>query len=1184
MMNKRPLAIFAVWLLAVLSLPAWADETYGPTRRSETLWGIAGKVYRGETVTRDQAMLALLRANPDAFSTPCNANSPLQTGVVLEVPPLADAVALSADAARREFQRQLQEWEQHQRSGQPVVCPPVSPPSAVSTPTSQAATGETPGQPATQAPAAPLATTVPTPAESKTAASAPPAPGQTGPAPTQLRTQAPAPATPSESALSPAPAPLTDEAAEPADHTKSHPAPPSTLPRVSRPAEHRGAVAPLAPVAERRHPWRNIGPELAKHERLIWLGILSVLTLVAGVLFRTYRKRRNQRQAAPQEKVAPTAGDFDELSVDEAMQRLHSDLDRGLDGEEASRRLEEYGPNEIKEREESVWHRVFRRFWGPIPWMIEAAALLSGIVQKWDDLAIILIMLLVNAGLDFFQEHRALNALAALKAGLANQVTALRNGAFSTVMARDLVPGDIVKLKIGDIVPADVKLLAGDYLSIDQAALTGESLPVSKKAGDVAYANTIVKQGEMLALVVSTGARTAFAKVVSLVAKAGLEERSHFQKMVIQIGNFLILITLALVVLIVMVALFRHESLLEIARFSLVLTVAAIPVALPAVLSVTMAVGAVNLARRQAIVSRLSAIEELAGVDVFCSDKTGTLTQNRMQVADPVVMDGFDARELFQTAALASRRENNDPIELPIFAHLEQQFPHLDLSPYRQSRFVPFDPVRKCTEAVIEGEGETFTAIKGAAQVLLAMTDLPDEQIAQIEADVDRLAGRGYRTLAVGRRRADAPLELIGLIPLYDPPREDSAEVVRQMQAYGVRVKMVTGDHVAIAREVGRLLGLEQEAIQARQLKGSGSQALLSLAEALTSAIYQRLKGDATEREAGRFAAEVMDTLGELYDTRLLDREFIHTHESAIVEMIESVDIFAEVVPEDKYRIVDTLQKGGHIVGMTGDGVNDAPALKKADCGFAVDNATDAARAAADIVLTAPGLSVINEAIEQARVTFERMQSYAIFRIAETIRIILFMTLSIVVFSFYPITALMIILLALLNDIPILAIAYDRTRIERRPVRWNMYELTSLATVLGVMGVIASFLLFYLLQEWGFSQEEIRTFLFLKLIVAGHSTLYVTRARGWFWQKPWPAPVLLLATFATEVVGTVFAAEGWLMTPIGWGPALLIWGYALAWFLVNDLVKVAAARLIRQAGSHIDHGKLPARPEAALQV
>ncbi|MGD1983355.1 MAG: HAD-IC family P-type ATPase, partial [Chromatiaceae bacterium] len=645
---------------------------------------------------------------------------------------------------------------------------------------------------------------------------------------------------------------------------------------------------------------------------------------------------------------------YRDQDIDNVLEALQSDRHHGLGVAEASRRLVEVGPNEIEEREEPVWHRVFRRFWGPIPWMIEAAALLSALVQKWEDFTIILIMLLVNAGLDFFQEHRALNALAALKARLANEVIVLRDGVFTTIAARDLVPGDIVKLKIGDVVPADVKLLEGEYLSVDQAALTGESLPVSKKVSDVAYANTIIKQGEMLAVVANTGTRTAFAKVVSLVARASLEERSHFQKMVIQIGNFLILITLALVALIVMVAVFRHESLLEIARFSLVLTVAAIPVALPAVLSVTLAVGAINLARRQAIVSRLSAIEELAGVDVFCSDKTGTLTQNRMQVADPVLMEGYEACDLFRTAALSSRRENSDPMEVPIFRHLEEQFPHLDLSPYRQIRFVPFDPVRKRTEAVIEGDEETFTAIKGAAQVLLSLSDLPDEQNAKIESEVDRLAGRGYRTLAVGRRTGDGPVELIGLIPLYDPPREDSAEVLRQMQDYGVRVKMITGDHVAIAREVGRLLGLEQETIQARQLKGSGSQALLGLAEALATAIYRRLEGDASMREAERFAAEVMDALGERYDMRLLDREFIHTHESAIVEMIESVDIFAEVVPEDKYRIVDTLQKGGHIVGMTGDGVNDAPALKKADCGFAVDNATDAARAAADIVLTAP--------------------------------------------------------------------------------------------------------------------------------------------------------------------------------------------------------------------------------------
>jgi H+-transporting ATPase len=633
--------------------------------------------------------------------------------------------------------------------------------------------------------------------------------------------------------------------------------------------------------------------------------------------------------------------------------------------------------------------------------------------------------------------------------------------------------------------------------------------------------------------------------------------------MVIRIGDFLIIITIVLVLLIVMVALFRHENLLEIARFALVLSVAAIPVALPAVLSVTMAVGAMNLARRKAIVSRLTAIEELAGVDVFCSDKTGTLTKNEMQVADPVVLGKATEQDLFLMAVLASRRENRDPIEQPIFAYLEEHFPALDLSRYLQQDFIPFDPVRKRTEAEIQSGAEHFTAMKGAAQVLLEMSRLEDEAVKAINTTVDQLAAKGYRTLAVGRRQGDAPLQLFGLIPLYDPPREDSAAVIDEMQQHGVEVKMVTGDNLAIAREIGGILGLEQHTLRANQLSGRASNELLELAKVLSAAIYQRLKPDVTRQDAQQFARDVMSSVQELYDTRLLEREFIHTHESAIVEMIESVNIFAEVVPEDKYRIVDTLQKGGHIVAMTGDGVNDAPALKKADCGIAVSNATDAARGAADIVLTVPGLGVINEAVKQSRITFERMKSYATFRIAETIRIILFMTLSIVVFNFYPITALMIILLAVLNDLPILAIAYDNTRVSQRPVRWNMQELLTVSSLLGISGVLASFFLFFLLREAGFSEPVIQSMLFLKLIIAGHSTLYITRTDGWFWQRPWPAPLLFIATFSTEILGTLIAVYGFMITPIGWEYALWMWVYAMVWFMVNDVVKMFAYRLLR---------------------
>jgi H+-transporting ATPase len=500
--------------------------------------------------------------------------------------------------------------------------------------------------------------------------------------------------------------------------------------------------------------------------------------------------------------------DYKRLSIADTLKDLETDKDTGLSEEEVGRRLSEYGHNEIPEKEESLFHRIFRRFWGPIPWMIEVAALLSAAVRRWEDFAIISVLLLTNAFIDFWQESKALNALRVLKDKLAKKALVVRDRHFQTIDARDLVPGDIVKIRIGDLVPADVKLIEGDYIQADQSALTGESLPVNKKLADVAYSNSIVKQGEMLAVVVNTALNTFFGKTIALVARAQREEKSHFQRAVVGIGNYLILITVFLAAIILITAMFRQENLIEILRFTLVLTVAAIPVALPAVLSVTMAVGAMNLAKKQAIVSRLVSIEELAGVDVLCSDKTGTLTENRMTVSEPVVRTPYTIKDLMLYAALSSKEENRDPLEIPIFEYLQNSGNNAELKDYRQVKFVPFDPVSKRTEAMVVSGDKSFLITKGAPQVILDLCgDLTEQD--EIAYKVEELAENGFRTLGVAIRNPEIKnYDFIGLIPFFDPPRSDSKATINEAHKLGLNIKMVTGDNSAIARHIANILGI----------------------------------------------------------------------------------------------------------------------------------------------------------------------------------------------------------------------------------------------------------------------------------------------------------------------------------------------------------------------------------------
>jgi H+-transporting ATPase len=796
-----------------------------------------------------------------------------------------------------------------------------------------------------------------------------------------------------------------------------------------------------------------------------------------------------------------------ELTLDAVLERLSATAG-GLSASEVAERLAQFGPNEIAEKKVNPILKFLSYFWGPIPWMIEVAAILSAVIHHWEDFFIIALLLLLNAVVGFWQEHKADNAIELLKQKLALQARVRRDGQWQEVASRELVPGDEVRIRLGEIVPADLKLTEGDYLLADESALTGESLPVEKHAGDVAYAGAVVRQGEMDALVVATGMHTYFGETAKLVEEA--KTQSHFQKAVVKIGNYLIVLAVALVAVIFLAALFRQESFVQTLQFALVLTVAAIPVALPPVLSVTMAVGATALAKKEAIVSKLVAIEEMAGMDILCSDKTGTITKNELTLADVQPFPGFSAQDVLLSGALASREEDQDPIDGAIIAQARAELTSA-LQNHRIVAFAPFDPVSKRTEATLEDlQGNRFRVSKGAPQVILELAPDQEDLKAKLNEAVDALAARGYRALGVARTDDSGTWRFVGLIPLYDPPREDSANTIQTAEAMGVQVKMITGDHTAIAKEIAREVHL-----------GTDIQP--------TAAFL-----DKPDREAER--------------------------------VVEEADGFAQVFPEHKYHIVELLQAGGHIVGMTGDGVNDAPALKKADAGIAVAGATDAAKSAADIVLTRPGLSVIIDAIQESRKIFQRMNSYAIYRIAETIRVLFFIALAILVFNFYPVTAVMIVLLALFNDAPIMAIAYDRVRYADTPEKWNMRAVLSMATFLGLVGVIETFVLLYLADiTLNLSRPVIQTLIFLKLAVAGHLTIFMARTRGPFWSIM-PSAVLFWSAVITKFLATLIAVYGWYVTPLGWELALIVWVYCLTTFVIIDFLKILFYRLLDHRG------------------
>jgi H+-transporting ATPase len=823
--------------------------------------------------------------------------------------------------------------------------------------------------------------------------------------------------------------------------------------------------------------------------------------------------------AAPSETTSATT------SVAAVLQKEKTSR-AGLSSTEAAQRLTQYGPNTIADRTESKWHKLAAYFWGPLPFLIEAAAIISALRRDWADFAVVTGLLIYNAVVGFWQDNKAANALAALKRGLALRARVSRDGKWDTINASDLVPGDVVEIAGGQVVPADVVLIDGEYLSCDQAALTGESLPVSKKVGDKAYSGSIAKQGSMTGVVTATGSNTFFGRTAKLVGSAGAV--SHSQRAVTQVGDFLLLLALVLAAILVGVQGYRlvladdwsWSEFGSVAQYVLVLLIASIPVALPAVMSVTMAIGAYALSLKKAIVSRLSAIEELAGVDILCSDKTGTLTMNQLTVQSGIPFGSAKADDVLRDAAFATQKSSQDAIDVAI---LKATGTRTDLQGIKQTAFVPFDPVNKRTiSTVTEPGGQVRHYAKGAPQAIASLAKPDAGLLERYKATVTGLAEKGYRALGVGRSDDGNAWEIVGLVSLMDPPRADAKATIAEAKALGLNVKMVTGDDVAIGDQIAAQLGIGDHLLVASDVFGAGD---------------------------GKAASP----------------------NSSVVDAVERADGFARVFPEHKYEIVKTLQSRGHIVAMTGDGVNDAPALKQADCGIAVSGATDAARSAAALILTAPGLSTIINAIRVSRQIFERIESYVYYRIAMTLDIMVLVVASVVFFEFQPITAIMIVVLALLDDIPIMTIAYDNVPAPPRPVRWDMHHILLFASVMGLLSVAETFGLLLIGLRWladpllqgiiPLDARQLQTVMFLQLAIGGHLLLFVVRTKSFLFRPPYPSARLFWAIVATQIAALIICYTGLGVAPVPAAAIVGVWIYCLLWMVILDVCKFAYWRL-----------------------
>ncbi|CAN1311699.1 Plasma membrane ATPase 4, partial [Linum perenne] len=838
----------------------------------------------------------------------------------------------------------------------------------------------------------------------------------------------------------------------------------------------------------------------------------------------------------------------EKIPVEEVFEQLKCSKE-GLSSEEGANRLQIFGPNKLEEKKVCSLHQLpeskFLKFlgfmWNPLSWVMEAAAIMAialanggGKPPDWQDFVGIVCLLVINSTISFVEENNAGNAAAALMAGLAPKTKVLRDGKWSEQEAAILVPGDIISIKLGDIVPADARLLEGDPLKIDQSALTGESLPVTRHPGQEVFSGSTCKQGELEAVVIATGVHTFFGKAAHLVDSTN--QVGHFQQVLTAIGNFCIIsIAIGMAIEIIVMYPIQHRQYRQGIDNLLVLLIGGIPIAMPTVLSVTMAIGSHKLSQQGAITKRMTAIEEMAGMDVLCSDKTGTLTLNKLSIDKNLIevfAKGVDKEYVILLAARASRVENQDAIDAAMVNMLAD--PKEARAGIREVHFLPFNPVDKRTALTyIDADGKWHRACKGAPEQILELCNSRGDLRNKVHSTIEKFAERGLRSLGVARQEVPektkespgGPWEFVGLLNLFDPPRHDSAETIRRALHLGVNVKMITGDQLAIGKETGRRLGMGTNMYPSAALLG--------------------------EHKDASIAALPVE------------------------ELIEKADGFAGVFPEHKYEIVKKLQERKHIVGMTGDGVNDAPALKKADIGIAVADATDAARSASDIVLTEPGLSVIISAVLTSRAIFQRMKNYTIYAVSITIRIVLgFMLIALIWrFDFSP---FMVLIIAILNDGTIMTISKDRVKPSPLPDSWKLKEIFATGVALGGYLALMTVIFFWIMHKTDFfpvsntekfgvrpikdNEDEMMSALYLQVSIVSQALIFVTRSRSWSFVER-PGMLLMVAFAIAQLVATLIAVyANWgfaRIKGIGWGWAGVVWLFSIVFYFPLDIMKFA---------------------------